>query len=65
MGMFEKRRFRKLMMYINDFNLDDTKTWGKLDPKKSTAEQMYAEFGVDKNTIDVTGHALALHLNDE
>lgn len=65
MGIFEKRRFRKLMIYIMEFNLEDTKTWQGIDPKQNTAEDLYNKFGVDKNTIDVTGHALALHLNDE
>lgn len=65
MGIFEKRRFRKLMIYIMEFNLDDPKTWHGIDPKQNTAEDLYTKFGVDKNTIDVTGHALALHLNDE
>lgn len=27
MGIFEKRRFRKLLMFINDFEPDDPKTW--------------------------------------
>lgn len=65
MGIFEKRRFRKLMIYIMEFNLEDPKTWQGIDPKQNTAEDLYNKFGVDKNTIDVTGHALALHLNDE
>ena len=64
MGIFEKRRFRKLMIYIMEFNLEDPKTWGGIDPKQNTAEDLYNKFGVDKNTIDVTGHALALHRND-
>lgn len=65
MGIFEKRRFRKLMIFIMEFNLEDPKTWHGIDPKQNTAEDLYSKFGVDKNTIDVTGHALALHLNDE
>ena len=27
MGIFEKRRFRKLLMFVNDFEVDDPKTW--------------------------------------
>lgn len=65
MGIFEKRRFRKLMIFIMEFNLEDPKTWHGIDPKQNTAEDLYNKFGVDKNTINVTGHALALHLNDE
>ena len=27
MGIFEKRRFRKMLIFINDFEPDDPKTW--------------------------------------
>ena len=61
MGLFEKRRFRNLLAYIQDFKEDDPTTWKGLDPKTSTMSALFEKFGVDKNTIDVTGHALALH----
>lgn len=65
MGLFEKRRFRKFLIYVNEFNLEDPKTWKDVDPKQTTAQQLYDKFGLDNNTTDVTGHALALYLNDE
>lgn len=65
MGLFEKRRFRKFLIYVNEFNLEDPKTWKEVDPKQTTAQQLYEKFGLDNNTTDVTGHALALFLNDE
>ena len=61
MGLFEKRRFRNLLAYIQDFKEDDPTTWKGLDPKASPMSALFEKFGVDKNTIDVTGHALALH----
>ena len=36
-----------------------------MDISKITAAQFYSKFGVDDNTVDYTGHALALYLNDE
>ena len=65
MGLFEKRRFRKFLIYVHDFNLEDPTTWQNVDPKQNTAQQLYEKFGLDNNTIDVTGHALALHLNEK
>lgn len=65
MGLFEKRRFRKFLIYVMEFNLEDPKTWQGIDPKANTAKDLYAKFGLDNNTADVTGHALAVHLNDE
>lgn len=65
MGMFEKRRFRNFLIYVQDVKLDDPKTWKDLDPNTTTTQQLYEKFGLDKNTQDFTGHALALYLNDE
>ena len=65
MGIFEKRRFRKLLQYIQEFDINDPKTWKELDPKASTAADLFKKFEVDANTQDFTGHALALHRDDE
>ena len=65
MGIFEKRRFRNFLVFAQEFDENDPKTWKGLDPNNSTAAQCYEKFGVDMNTQDFTGHALALHLNDE
>ena len=35
------------------------------DPDKTTMQELYGHFGLDGNTADFTGHALALQLNDE
>ncbi|CAG0920730.1 unnamed protein product [Notodromas monacha] len=65
MGLFEKRRFRNFLIYVQDLNEDDPKTWKDMDPTKTTMFQLYAKFNLDQNTQDFTGHALALHRDDE
>uniref|UniRef100_A0A0K8V8E3 Rab GDP dissociation inhibitor n=1 Tax=Bactrocera latifrons TaxID=174628 RepID=A0A0K8V8E3_BACLA len=65
MGMFEKRRFRNFLVYVQDFKEDDPKTWKDFDPSKSNMQALYDKFGLDKNTQDFTGHALALFRDDE
>lgn len=65
MGMFEKRRFRNFLIYVQDVREDDPKTWKDLDPNTCTMQQIYDKFGLDKNTQDFTGHALALYRDDE
>ena len=65
MGMFEKRRFRNFLIYVQDFNKDDPKTWKEVDPNRWTGAQLYEKFGLDKDTADFTGHALALYRDDE
>lgn len=65
MGMFEKRRFRNFLIFVQDFDENDPKTWKDIDPKRSTILELYEKFGLDKNTQDFTGHALALYRDDE
>ena len=65
MGMFEKRRFRNFLIYVQDVREDDPKTWKDLDPNTCTMQHIYDKFGLDKNTQDFTGHALALYRDDE
>ncbi|KAK9509689.1 hypothetical protein O3M35_006948 [Rhynocoris fuscipes] len=65
MGMFEKRRFRNFLIFVQDVKEDDPRTWKDLDPETTTTQQLYLKFGLDKNTQDFTGHALALYRDDE
>lgn len=65
MGMFEKRRFRNFLIYVQDFQESDARTWKDFDPFKENMLALYDKFGLDKNTQDFTGHALALHRDDE
>uniref|UniRef100_U5EKB8 Rab GDP dissociation inhibitor n=1 Tax=Corethrella appendiculata TaxID=1370023 RepID=U5EKB8_9DIPT len=65
MGMFEKRRFRNFLIYVQDFRDDDPKTWKDFDPSQNPMQALYDKFGLDKNTQDFTGHALALYRDDD
>lgn len=63
--MFEKRRFRNFLIYVQDFVQDDPKTWKDFDPTSKNMQELYDKFGLDKNTQDFTGHALALYRDDD
>ena len=63
MGLFEKRRFRNFLCWVQDFNKDDPKTFKDLSPT-STMDEVYKKFGLDENTSDFVGHALALYRDD-
>lgn len=65
MGMFEKRRFRNFLIYVQEFNREDPKTWKDVDPTSTSTQQLYEKFGLDKDTADFTGHALALYRDDD
>ena len=50
MGMFEKRRFRKFLIFVNDFDDADPSTWQAVDPKSTPMSAVYQKFGLDANT---------------
>lgn len=62
--MFEKRRFKKFLVWVQTFDENDSKTWEGLDPNTTNMQQVYEKFGLDDNTADFTGHALALWRDD-
>jgi len=65
MGIFEKRRFRGFLVYVEEYDPDKPQTWKNIDCKKLTMQEVFEKFGLDSNTADFTGHALALYLNDD
>ncbi|XP_065340147.1 rab GDP dissociation inhibitor alpha [Cloeon dipterum] len=65
MGLFEKRRFKNFLVYVQDFKEDDPKTWKDMNPNVTTMKTVYDKFGLDPNTQDFTGHALALYRDDD
>ncbi|XP_041048249.1 rab GDP dissociation inhibitor alpha isoform X1 [Carcharodon carcharias] len=65
MGMFEKRRFRKFLMFVVGFDEHDPKTNQGIEPKKTTMRDVYKKFDLGQDVIDFTGHALALYRTDD
>lgn len=65
MGLFEKRRFRNFLIFVQDFDEKDPTTWKKFDPNTTPMADVYKEFGLDENTCDFVGHALGLYRDDE
>lgn len=66
MGFFEKRKFRNFLIFLSNYEKDKPSTYLKgksLD--QITTRQLYEEFGLDTNTQAFTGHAMALHRDDD
>ena len=64
MGMFEKKRVAGLYKYIAQVDFEDNKTWDGIDIKNQPMKDIFTKFGLDANTIDFLGQAVALHYND-
>ncbi|XP_072309401.1 rab GDP dissociation inhibitor beta-like [Eucyclogobius newberryi] len=65
MGLFEKRRFRKFLVYVAGFDENDPKTLEGMDPHKTTMSEIYKKFSLGQDVQDFTGHSLALYRTDE
>ncbi|XP_033483246.1 rab GDP dissociation inhibitor beta [Epinephelus lanceolatus] len=64
MGMFDKRRFRKLLLFALNFDMRNPRTYQDMDPKKLTTRDLFTRFDLGLDVMDFTGHAIALHSNE-
>jgi Rab GDP dissociation inhibitor len=64
MGFMQKRKYKSFLQWVLDVDMNDTKTWGKLDLNKTTMSEVYSYFGCDEDTQAFTGHAVALYTDD-
>lgn len=64
MGLLEKNRCRKFYDYVQCYEEKDKKTHDGFDPFKEPAIKLFQKFGLEDNTIDFLGHAVALFTND-
>eukprot|EP00088_Acartia_fossae_P048980 TRINITY_DN5364_c0_g1_i1.p1 TRINITY_DN5364_c0_g1~~TRINITY_DN5364_c0_g1_i1.p1 ORF type:complete len:444 (+),score=146.67 TRINITY_DN5364_c0_g1_i1:84-1415(+) len=65
MGLFEKRRFKNFLVYVQEFDEANPASWKDIDPHKTTMDEVYKKYSLDENTSDFVGHALALYRNDD
>eukprot|EP00879_Flechtneria_rotunda_P011739 GHRR01012260.1.p1 GENE.GHRR01012260.1~~GHRR01012260.1.p1 ORF type:complete len:374 (+),score=111.23 GHRR01012260.1:578-1699(+) len=64
MGLFEKRRARSFFLYVQDYEESNPQTHKGLDLRTMPMAAVYQHYGLDAQTIDFIGHALALHRDD-
>jgi len=65
MGVMEKPRFINFVQFIGNWDNADKRTHQDIDPRGHTMQQVYSKFGLQKDTIDFIGHAVALCNNDD
>jgi len=64
MGFLAKRRFKNFLNYVNSWDPNDAKTHEGMDLNKVKTKALFEYFSLDADTILFTGHALALHFDD-
>lgn len=64
MGMFDKRRFRKLLVFVLNFDVRNPRTYQDVDPNKTTTRDLFCRYDLGLDVMEFTGHAVALHSSD-
>ena len=64
MGMLEKNRCKNFFQFIQDYDVKDPKTQKDCSPNCKFAD-VIKKFGLQDNTVDFVGHAVALYTNDD
>ena len=65
MGLFEKRRFRKFLLYVDQYKAEDPNTHEQRDLKTMTMRQLYEAFGLQPDTHQFISHAMCLQLDEK
>lgn len=65
MGIFEKRRMKRFLEFIANYDENQASTHQGLDLDSNTMEEVYNHFGLERGTKDFIGHAMALWANDD
>jgi len=65
MGVFEKRRCKEFVSYVQNYKPEDPKTHDGFDIMRQNMTELYKKFSLDENTQSFLGHALALYINDD
>jgi len=65
MGLFEKRRFRQFLLYINDYDETKPETHDGRDLTKMTMRELYTDFGLIEATHQFISHSMCLQLDEK
>mmetsp|Transcript_22706 Transcript_22706/g.37414 ORF Transcript_22706/g.37414 Transcript_22706/m.37414 type:complete len:463 (+) Transcript_22706:76-1464(+) len=64
MGLFEKRRFRNFLLYVDAYDAKNPETHKGRDLTVMTMKQLYEEFGLVPDTHQFISHAMCLQLDE-
>lgn len=64
MGLFEKRRFRSFLIYVDAYKEDDPSTHAGRNLNQMTMRELYNDFGMQPATHEFISHAMCLELDE-
>ena len=59
--MFDKRRFKKLLIFALNFDIKSPRTYHDVNPDKTTTRDLFAHFDLGQDVMEFIAHAIALH----
>jgi Rab GDP dissociation inhibitor len=65
MGLFEKRRCKKFFKFAQDYDPANQATHKGMDLKRQPFRELVTAFGLEENTVDFIGHAVAMYTSDD
>lgn len=65
MGLFEKRRFRSFLLYVDNYDENKPDTHKGKDLKTMTMRELYKSFGLQPDTHQFISHAMCLELSED
>ncbi|EER42593.1 secretory pathway gdp dissociation inhibitor [Histoplasma capsulatum H143] len=65
MGLFEKRRAKKFLEWVGEFDESNPSTHQGLNMATCTMKEVYDKFGLEPPTKDFIGHSMALYQSDD
>ena len=65
MGLFEKRRFRKFLIYIDQYDPAKPETHEGRDLTTMTMRELYTDFGLVPETQEFISHSMCLELDED
>lgn len=64
MGLFEKRRFRNFLIYVDQYDPEKPETFQKKDLTRMTMRQLYDDMGLSSDTHEFISHAMCLEVDE-
>ncbi|KAJ1926162.1 Rab GDP dissociation inhibitor alpha [Tieghemiomyces parasiticus] len=64
-GLFEKRRLKKFLEFVQNWRDDDPSTHQGVDLDRMQMIDVFKKFNLEAGTQDFLGHAMALHTDDD
>jgi len=64
MGLFEKRRFRKFLIFVDQYDAKNPKTFEGRDLTVMTMRELYVNFGLVPDTHEFISHAMCLQVDN-